>query len=217
VYFISRYELGKTLASKVQHLRGSEPIIVNLKDSGLLTAISVASKVRGWVYPLLTEQLVIPGDDRIIGLINQDGELCYNPSLSKFEIEDLEINNQSTIQEASREAFGRLNRRISEYGFVNKDALRGRTVVIVGDIIKDELEIGAARDYLKTVAINRIISLVGNISPDSSTLLYLESDESSFLDIVPNMFDDSHYFEHSDQYSIEDQRKLALNISQYWT
>jgi predicted phosphoribosyltransferase len=217
VYFISRYELGKTLASKVQHLRGSEPIIVNLKDSGLLTAISVASKVRGWVYPLLTERLVIPGDDRIIGLINQDGELCYNPSLSKFEIEDLEINNQSTIQEASREAFGRLNRRISEYGFVNKDALRGRTVVIVGDIIKDELEIGAARDYLKTVAINRIISLVGNISPDSSTLLYLESDESSFLDIVPNMFDDSHYFEHSDQYSIEDQRKLALNISQYWT
>ena len=217
MYFISRYELGKTLASKVQHLRGSEPIIVSLKDSGLLTAISVASKVRGWVYPLLTERLVIPGDDRIIGLINQDGELCYNPSLSKFEIEDLEINNQSTIQEASREAFGRLNRRISEYGFVNKDALRGRTVVIVGDIIKDELEIGAARDYLKTVAINRIISLVGNISPDSSTLLYLESDESSFLDIVPNMFDDSHYFEHSDQYSIEDQRKLALNISQYWT
>lgn len=124
MYFISRYELGKTLASKVQHLRGSEPIIVNLKDSWLLTAISVASKVRGWVYPLLTEQLVIPGDDRIIGLINQDGELCYNPSLSKFEIEDLEINNQSTIQEASREAFGRLNRRISEYGFVKVAARR---------------------------------------------------------------------------------------------
>jgi predicted phosphoribosyltransferase len=76
VYFISRYELGKTLASKVQHLRGSEPIIVSLKDSGLLTAISVASKVRGWVYPLLTEQLVIPGDDRSSDLSTKMGSFA---------------------------------------------------------------------------------------------------------------------------------------------
>ena len=217
MYFASRYELGKTLASKVEQLKGEEAIVLCLKDSALLSAISLASHIHGWVYPLLTEPLVIPGDGRTLGVINQDGELCHNPALSKFEIEDIEMNNQAIIQESSREAFSRLNRRTSEYGSLNKDALRGRTVIVVGDVVKDQLEIGAAREYLKTIAINKIVSLVGNISPESSNILYLESDESSFLDVVPNMFDDNHYFEQLDQYTVEDQRKLAMNIAQYWT
>lgn len=216
MYFSSRHALGQTLAARVANLASQEPIIVCLKESALSVAISTASKLHGWVYPLLTEPVMIPGDDRFIGVINQDGALCYNPELSKFERDDMETENESVIQEASREAFSALNHRMQDYGTLNKEALRGRTIVLISDIIKDQLQVGAAHELLKTVATGPIISLVGNITPDSSTALYLESTNSMFLDIVPNMFDDNHYFEQPDSYTIQEQRKLAMNISQYW-
>ncbi len=216
MYFSSRLALGQTLASRVETVRGQEPIVLCLKESALSTAIGLAVQVRGWVYPLLTEPVVIPGDDRIIGVINQDGELCYNPQLSRYELEELEMDNHATIQDASRVAFGILNRRTGEYGELNKTALRGRTIIIIGDIVRDQLEIGAAHELLKTVATGSIISLVGNITPDGSTALYQESSESTFLDVMPYMFDDDHYFEQVEGYTLEERRKLAMNISQYW-
>lgn len=213
MYFSSRHSLGKTLAARVTELRGQEPIVLCLKENALSAAISLAAEVHGWVYPLLTQPVIIPGDDRIIGVLNQDGELCYNPQLSKYELEDLEMNNHATIEDASRVAFSELNRRVGEYGQLNKTALRGRTVIIIGDIVRDQLEIGAAHELLKTIATGKIVSLVGNITPDGSTALYRESSDSVFLDILPHMFDDDHYFEQPDGYTPEERRQLAMNLS----
>ena len=217
MFFVSRHILGKTLASYVASLRGQEPIVLCLKESALGVANSLAAEVRGWVYPLLTEHVVIPGDGRTVGVVNQDGNLCHNPELSKYEIEDLEMNNQGVIQDEMRNAFSRLNKRTTDYGQLNKEALRGRTVIIIGDIVRDQLEIAAASDFLKTIRVQGIVSLVGNIEPDSRTALYMESQDSTFLDVMPHMFDDAHYFEQADEYTIEQQRLIAMNIAQYWT
>lgn len=216
MYFVSRLHLGRTLAAQMIALRGEEPIVLCLKESSLSVSIALATEVHGWVYPLLFEPIIIPGETRILGVINQDGELCYNPALSTYEREELEMDYQSVIQDASREAFSRLNQRTDEYGSLNKEALRGRTVIMCADIVRDQLEIGAANEYLKTIVTQKIVSLVGNVSTDSATALYIASDESKFMDVLPNMFDDDHYFEQPEAYSIEEQRKLAMNISQYW-
>lgn len=216
MYFSSRHALGKTLAAKIAHLRGKEPIVIALGEQALSTAISVASEVRGWVYPLLMEPVIIPGDDRIIGVINQDGTLCYNPELSVYEREDIEMNSHSVIQEASRQAYSKLNMSMAEYGNLSKDALRGRDIVIIGDVIRDQLGVGAVTELLKTVATGNIVSLVGNITPGSSTALYMESSESTFLDVIPYLMEEAHYFEQPEPYTPTEQRQLAMNISQFW-
>lgn len=216
MFFTSRHELGIAMAQNWQVLRTQEPIIVCLKESGLSVAISLASELHGWVFPLLSEPVAIPGDNRMIGSINQDGTLCYNIGLSTYEREELEMEYMSVIQEASREAYSRLNRRLEEWGDLNKAALRGRTVIICGDIVRDQLELSAALELLKTVKTQSVVCTVGNVNPDTSTAMMIHSDETNFMDVMQQMFDDEHYFEQPDPYTDEQKRQLALNIAQYW-
>lgn len=216
MYYPNRLELGNMLAGRLQSLRSSEPIVLCLKESAMPVCISIASQLRGWIYPLLVERIIIPGDPRIIGVINQDGMLCYNEGLPEAERESLHMDYQTIIQEASREAFGRLNRRLEAFGDLNKKGLFGRKVIIVGDVVKDRIEISAAKQFLKSVATDEIISAVGNIEQDSSTALFVESQQTTFLDIMQIQFDEGHYFEQADNYSVDDQRAIAMNISQYW-
>ncbi|MGB4758569.1 MAG: hypothetical protein WBP26_00770 [Candidatus Saccharimonadales bacterium] len=216
MYFINRFELGGKLAGFVSGLRGSEPIVIPLKESSLSACIALATEIRGWVYPLLTEQVRLPGDPRIIGVINQDGTMCYNPELSEYDIEAITMEFRSALDEESRLAFSRLNSRTSDYGTLNKDALRGRTVILCGDIVRDRVELEAAKQLLKPIATQKIIGLVGNITPNGSDELFLETQESKYLDILEHMFDDDHYFEEADKYTLPEQRLLAMNIAHYW-
>lgn len=216
MYFISRFELGSRLAKFVNGLRGSEPVIIPLKESSLSSAIGLATELRGWIYPLLTEPVLLPGDPRVIGVINQDGTMCYNPELSQYDIEELTMEFRSAIDEESRRAFSRLNSRTDEYGKLNKDALRGRTIILCGDIVQDRVELEAAKELLKPIATQKVIGLVGNITPNSSDALLLETQESKFLDVLEHMFDSDHYFEQPDAYTLPEQRLLAMNIAHYW-
>lgn len=217
MFFSSRVALGETLAGRVDYLRGTEPIVVCLREESLITSVALAARLRGWIYPLITEQITIPGDPRIIGVINQDGTLCYNSGLSHYEIEELEMEYHGIIQDAARQAFSKINARTRDYGELNKGALSGRTVILCDDIVRDELGISAINEFLKSVRVQKIISLVGNIDANISATFFRQSDDSVFLDVMTNMFDDSHYFQEPDQYSVEEKRQLAMNISQYWT
>jgi predicted phosphoribosyltransferase len=216
VYFSNRIDLGRTMAQKLPHLRAKDVIILCLKENSLSTSIGLASELRGWIYPLLIAPIVIPGDGRTLGAINQDGELCYNPKLSRFEREEIEMDNASVIQDASREAFSLLNRQTAEYGDLSKDGLNGRTVVLCADILRDQIEIAAATEFLKSVETLSIVGIVGNITTDVADILTVSSQDSEFMDVLTNMFDDDHYFEQPETYSIEERRQLAMNISNYW-
>ena len=216
VYFSNRIDLGRMMAQRLSHLRAKDVIILCLKENALSTSIGLACELRGWVFPLLTELIVIPGDGRVLGAINQDGELCYNPKLSRFEREEIEMNNAGIIQDASREAFSKLNRRTSEYGELNKDSLRGRSVIICADILRDQVEIAAATELLKSIQTVTVVGIVGNVTSDAADMLRISSQESQFLDVLTNMFDDDHYFEQPEAYSLQERRQLAMNISHYW-
>ncbi len=216
MYFISRLELGGRLAKFVSGLRGSDPIVVPLKESSLCTAIGIATEIRGWIYPLLTEPVSLPGDPRTIGVINQDGTLCYNPEFSTYDIEELQMEFRSPIEEASRQAYSRLNSRTGTYGTLDKHVLRGRTVILCDDIIRDQVELEAATELLKPIATQKIIGLAGNITPNTSDALMLETQESKFMDVVEYLFDDDHYFGQRDSYTLPEQRQLAMNITHYW-
>lgn len=216
MYFVNRIDLGRSMAQKVAHLKSQGVIILCLKEDALSTSIGLASELRGRIYPLLIEPIIIPGDPRIIGAINQDGELCHNPELSTYEREELEMEYSGIIQDASREAFSRLNQHTNDYGSLSKESLQGRTVILCADIIRDQIEIGAAIEFLKPIKTQSVISIVGNITNSAADMMTIATEKSDFLDVMAHMMDDDHYFEQPEAYSVEERRRLAMNISQYW-
>ncbi len=216
MYFVSRLTLGQSLAQKISDLRGVEPVILCLKESSLSTCIALAAELRAWIYPLLIEPITISDESQTIGVLIESGEFCPNPEMSNYELEDLQSEYSSIIQDMQRNAYGSLNQRAASYGVLHKEALNGRVVIICGDIIGDDMLISAAQQFLRTIDTQKIISLAGNADVNSSEKLMLASERSICMDVIPNLFDDDHYFEQPDGYSDDEKRQLVMNIPQYW-
>jgi putative phosphoribosyl transferase len=216
VYYTNRIELGRLLAKRMEHLKDSGAVVVALREEALPVCISMASQLRAWVFPLLTERINLPGDPRTLGVINQDGNFCWNPAFSSYEQQEFMNEFRGMIGDKKREAYSTLNRRTNEYGQLNKAALNGRYVLFVGDIIKDSIEVAAARELFKELRPQKIIGAGGNVDINAADVLHVATDETQFLDVMSNMFGEDHYFEQPDPYTAEQNRLLAMNIATYW-
>ena len=216
MYYSSRIELGSMLAERHEFLHGTDSIIVSLQQKTLSVCISMATQLRAWVFPLLTERIYLPGDPRVLGVVNQDGDFCWNPQFSVYEQQEFVAEFYGLIEDKKRQAFSLINRQLSDYGQLNKMAMQGRNVVIVGDIVKDSVEIAATRELLKEVKSNKLFAAGGNVDVVAADQLRLLADDVYFLDVMSNLFNEEHYFEQPDSYTEEENKKLVTNIATYW-
>ena len=217
MYYLNRIDLGGRLSENLSELKGQEAVVLALKENSMTACIALASRINAWIYPLLTERITVPGDPRVMGLMNDGGQFVWNPEFSTYEREGIELESRSVLEDAKREAFSRLNRRVSTYGEFSKSGLDGRILLMVGDIVKDRLEMAAALDYLKSVRYAKLYAVGGNVDAAAADYMHLQTDHDVELDVMTNMFDDGHYFDQQDSYLIEECRQLVTNISQYWT
>lgn len=216
MYYIDRTDLGTRLASQLTATVVPEPIIVCLKESSLATAISVASALHGWIYPLVTETIQLDADNRTLGIIAADGSYTTNPALSTFEVDDIMMENHGVIEDKKRQAFSRLNRDSGVYGTLNPEVFNNRIVILCADILKDQLHIGAIKTIMKPYRPKTVLAAVGNIDVNAADYMRLTADEVRLMDVMSSMFDDAHYFEKPDPYPLETLQKIAMNISQFW-
>ncbi len=217
MYYANRIELGQKLASRLVDLKGKEAVVIALKESALSSCIGLASTINAWVFPLLSQQVFVPGDPRVMGLIDPSGTFTWNPDLEKMERDGIEMESHGVLDDSKRQAYSALNQSLSQYGEFSKEGLNGRTLLLTGDIVEDRIEIAMALEYLKSVNYEKLYGLGGNVDADAATYFHLQTDQDISLDVMTHMFPAEHYFEQSDAYSPEECRQLAVNISQYWS
>jgi predicted phosphoribosyltransferase len=208
--------LGKKLAGPLESIRGTDAIIVCLKTSSLLTCISMATYLRAWIYQLEFEPIENPLDKtKILGAVTDEGDFVLHPDVSRFELEEIEIEFREMVEDRKREAMSALNRRGSKA--YDKHVMNGRTVILTGDILFDSLGIAIMKNIMKPIRPQQIIGVAGNTTIDVSDQFHMETTQTNILDILPHsLFDDNHYFEKLDEYTDEEKRALALNIVNYW-
>lgn len=209
--------MGQTLGGRLQDLKGQEAVVIALKESALTACISLAASINAWVFPLLSRRITIPGDPRIMGLVDPTGKFTWNPDLEKMQRDGIELESRAVLEDAKRQAFSELNRVLDQYGSFSKDALNGRILLLTGDIVEDRIEIAMALEYLKSVRYDKLLGLGGNVDAAAADYFHLQTDANISLDVMTHMFPAEHYFERQDSYSPEECRQLAINISQYWT
>jgi predicted phosphoribosyltransferase len=198
-------------------LKGQEAVLLALKEESMTACIALAAQINAWIYPLLSEKITIPGDPRIMGVVNDGGIFVWSPDISTYERDGIEMDSRAVLEDAKRVAFSKLNQKSSLYGTYSKEGLVGRTLLLVGDIVRDRMEISAALEYLKSVRYARLYSVGGNVDALAADFMHLQTDHDIELDVMTNMFDDGHYFEQQDSYSADECRQLMVNIAQYWT
>ena len=209
--------MGDQLAQRLETFANNDSIVMCLDRSALLCCIELAAMLHAWVFMIHSETIDDPyAIDRKLGVVLESGEFVLNPAISTREYDYIYTNFSSEIDQAKRVAMSRLNRGAQvnafDYSFIN-----GRNVLLADDIFRDDMGLAIAKAILKPLRPNHVEGVAGNILPDISTKLYLETEGTTYLDVIPsNLFDDDHYFEQPDSYSDEQKADLAKNISIYW-
>lgn len=219
MYFNDRMALGNRLADSLLSVHGTDSILVCLKPSSMMVAIAMAIKLRAWIFPLFYEPLINPLDPtKKLGAIDQNGEFCLHPDITENEFEYIQQEFMAQIEDRKREAMSRLNQAMNEYhGTTDPHILNNRTVVLVGDVMMNSLELEIAKLVMKPLTPAQVYGTVGNVTVDVSDRFHLDTNQSFVLDILPSsIMGEDHYFENQDAYSPEEKQALALNIAHYW-
>lgn len=219
VYFNDRVALGETLARGLEDLRGKDAVILCLKESSLLTCLTMAQKLRAWVYPLLYVPLSNPGAfGRPIGAFDEEGVFCPNPDVTNGNAKSLSAQAQAIIESQKAAAAEAIKTKRASYEMeFDKRLMEGRDVIIAGDVITSPLPVAVAMQLLGSIRPKSLRVAVGNATPPAASLLRICADKPVILDVLSGVVhDDGHYFQHTDGYTAEQTRTLTHNITAYW-
>lgn len=220
MYFTDRTELGDKLAEHISELRGTDAIVVCLRPSSLMVAISMAVKLRAWVLPIFYETIKNPMDpNTCVGAVAPSGEFCVDPALDEHEYEYVLQEFATQLEDEKRTAMSRLHAAMGAYhGPVDAHVLNNRPVILVGDTLFSRMPLAIVKSYLKPLTPSAIYSVVGNATIDASEMFYqMATTRSVVLDVLPtSVFGEDHYFEKPDAYTEDEKHMLAANIALYW-
>jgi predicted phosphoribosyltransferase len=218
MFYPSRQNLGDQLSLKLQEYRNNDTIIFCLKKSSLLSCIELAARLHAYIYILQYAEVSDPYDiTRPLGVVTENGEFITNPDISYNELEYINSNFSSVVEERKRDAFTRINSEQDLNPNFDLAAFNNRKVLVFADIIKSIVEVQVALDILKPYSPTTIHGAFGNITGQVSDKLEIEAGGCTFMDVLnTTTFDDDHYFDQPDKYTDEQKIKMANNISVYW-
>lgn len=219
MYFNDRMALGNKLADNLTVLKGTDAILVCLKPSSLMVAISMGVKLRAWVLPLFYESIKNPLDPTsLLGALAQNGEFCLDPAISPNDYEYIVQEFMAQLEDEKRAALSRLNAAMNDYhGTADPHILNNRSVVLVGDVMFDGMALEVAKSLLKPLTPAVVYGTVGNATIEVSDAFRTNTNQSVILDVLPSsVLGEDHYFETADAYSLSEKQALAINIAQYW-
>lgn len=210
--FVNRMALGGILSDDVAALRGKNAIIVCLKESSLLTCLSMAIKLRAWVFPLVVEPIYAPGPPRrLLGAVDSKGNFYFaNEGQPSADGQQIEALKPTAVKLAQQKA--------AAYDMdLDPRRLDGRDLIFVGDVMTDTLLLSVALQMLKTLRPKSVTTIIGNASAPAAELARLTAAKTQILDVLPGVtMDDDHYFQHPDDYDTGQKQLITKHIAAYW-
>ncbi len=178
--FRDRTEAGRTLAQRLEHLRGGDLVVLGLPRGGVPVAFEVARGLSAPLDVIMVRKLGVPFQPELaMGAIGEGGIRILNTRvLSLAGVNDHQL---AAIEAKERRE---LERRVSLYrGAAQRISLEGRTAVIVDDGIATGSTIRAAAEVAREQGAAQIV-IAAPVAP-ADTLAALESvaDEVVVVDI----------------------------------
>jgi putative phosphoribosyl transferase len=199
MYFENRAQAGQLLAVELlEKYRYENCAVVALSDGAVLVGEQIASSLHSVLMLLVTEDILVPGEDASFGSMSQDGDFTYNSTFSTGEIEEYTSEFHGYLDEQKREAFQRINRLIGDGGIMNSELLRDHVVILVSDGVDSGAAIDVAIDFMKPIQIRRLVVATPTSSVQAVDRLHIKADELHILDVKENFMGIDHYYNTND-------------------
>lgn len=199
MYFPSREAAGKVLAEEIAKKHaGKDCAVVALSDGGVVIGAQIALKLHAVITMLLSEPITLPRENDAIGGISQDGSFAYNSLYSPGEIEELLMEYRSYIEEEKFSKLAETHRLMGLGGVIKKSLLRGKDIILVSDGLASGFSLDVAAEFLKTIAIKKLIIATPLASVPAVDRMHILGDEIYCSSVVGDYISTDHYYDQQD-------------------
>jgi len=174
VTFVDRVDAGRQLSTRVEHLRGSDVVVLGLPRGGVTVAYEVARALNAPLDVIVVRKLGVPEQPELgMGAIGEDGVRVINPDVVRIARVSPE-----EIDEVQRREQVVLDRRAKA---LRADAppvpLEGRIALVVDDGIATGSTARAACQIARARGARRVVLAAPVAAPDTIAALRADADE----------------------------------------
>lgn len=185
-------------AQVVKKYRYENCAVVALNNGGVMVGAQIATQLHSVLMMLLSEEIDLPREPEAIGGINQDGSFSYNQFYSPGEVDELTSEYYQFIEQEKLSKMQEMQRLLGAGGMIRKDLLKGRNIILVSDGLKTGFGLDIALQYLKPVAVEKIIVATPLASVRAVDRMHVLVDEIYCLSVVEDYISTDHYYDNQD-------------------
>jgi predicted phosphoribosyltransferase len=216
MYFKNRAQAGKKLARKLEEYRNQDVIVIALSEGAAIVAAQVAMHIHSNMLLFLIKDIMLPGEhDAIAGLGSTD-TFVYNSMFSAGQLEEMTTEFHQYIDQERINKRHEMNVLMGHEGQIDKKLLRHRVIILVSDGLSTGSSLNVAGEYLKTVAIKKLVVATPLASVAAVDRMHLVADEIACLSVTDNYMFTDHYYDDNTVPGVEDVFKVMRNISVNW-
>jgi len=215
-YFYNRAQAGKFLANELIEYQHENVAVVALSEGGVLVGAQIAMRLHASLSLLVSENIYLPGEHDAVGALSSAGTFTTNSVFSTGQIEEMLSNYHSYIEQQRLLQMQHINRLVGHSGEVKKDLLRRHVVVLVTDGLPSGFSLDVAYDFLKTVAIKRLVIAAVVASVPAVDRMHVLADEICCLDVKPSYMNTNHYFTNNTIPEAKQLFRMMKSISLNW-
>ncbi|GAC1390645.1 MAG: hypothetical protein NVSMB46_00830 [Candidatus Saccharimonadales bacterium] len=216
MYFINRAQAGRLLAKELEAYSTKDAIVIALNEGSVILGAQIAMRLHTNMVVYLSKNIFLPGENDAIAGMSSTGTFTYNSLYSSAQIDDMSSEFHQFIDQKRLEKRHELNILMGDEGEIKKEMLRHRTVILVADGLASGMSLDLVADYLKTIAIKKLVIAAAIVSVSAVDRMHLLGDEIHTLTVTPNFMGTDHYYEDNTIPSIESAFKIIRNISLNW-
>lgn len=187
--------LAAKLSPKYRH---ENCAVMALNDGGVVVGAQIAAELHCVLTLLMSTEIKLPQEPQAVAGITAGGSFAYNNSYSEGEMSELVGEFGSYIEQEKLQQMHELNRLVGSGGTINKTLLRGHNIIVVADGVASGFMIDLAYEFLKPIAIKKLVFAVPLASVPAVDRLHVLADDLCCLDVVKDYTDTDHYYDNQD-------------------
>jgi len=212
MYFASRLQAGRMLAGQLaEKYRYENCAVIALNDGGVMVGAQIAMRLHCVLTLLMSSEINLPREPDAIAGITAGGTVAYNQQYSQGEIDELVGENYGYIEQEKLTRMHDMNRLLGGGGTIDKNLLKGHNVIIVADGLKTGFPVDLAAEFLKPIAIEKMIIATPFASVQAVDRMHVLADDLYCLNVIEDYMDTDHYYDKQD---VPDHDTILTTIEQ---
>lgn len=200
----------------LEKYKNEHVVVVALSEGASVIGAQIAMEIHANMLLYLIEGIYLPGERDALAGISSTGTFSYNKMYSAGQLEEMSTEYHTYIEQERMKQRHKLNLLIGMEGEIDPDLLRRRTVILVSDGLSSGFSLDLAAEYLKTIAIKRLVIATPLASVTAVDRMHLVGDEIACLAVTDNYMKTNHYYEDNTIPSVDEVLKIMHNISVNW-